>query len=94
MLSMDQYPVRPETRHPTKRPMMTDADFMRGEPNCSTKTIDTNTVNPSPISFGSPLCAFFSLVSSRSSKRRTVEPGTWGPYHGRGLGAATLGHSA
>jgi len=52
MFDVDQYPVKAETRQPTKRPTMTDEDFIRGDPNCSTKTMETNTVNPSPISFG------------------------------------------
>jgi hypothetical protein len=55
MLSRDQYPVAPERIHPMARPNMTDADRMRGDPKSSTKIMVTNTLNPKPISFESPL---------------------------------------
>lgn len=56
MFALDQYPVAPEIAHPTARPRMIDADFMSGEPNCSTIMTVTKTLKPRPMSFGSPLC--------------------------------------
>lgn len=55
IFSLDQYPVAPEIAHPTAKPKMIDADFMSGEPNCSTIMTVTKTLNPRPMSFGSPL---------------------------------------
>jgi hypothetical protein len=55
MFVFDQYPVAPEIAHPTARPKMIEADFMRGDPNCSTMMTVTKTLKPNPMSFGSPL---------------------------------------
>lgn len=55
MLVRDQYPVAPEMAQPTARPKTIEADFMSGEPKSSTMITVTKTLNPRPMSFGSPL---------------------------------------
>lgn len=55
IFSRDQYPVAPDIAQPTARPRMMDADFISGEPNCSTTITVTKTLKPRPMSFGSPL---------------------------------------
>ena len=54
MFEDDQYPVAPEIAQPTPRPIKTAADFIKGEPNCSTTITLTKTLKPRPINFGSP----------------------------------------
>jgi len=84
IFSRDQYPVAPDIAHPTAKPRMIDADFMSGDPNCSTKMIDTKTEKPRPMSFGSPL-----ITISSQSYFFTLRT-----YHARGFGAEMLGHNA
>lgn len=87
MFSRDQYPVAPEMAQPTARPRMMDADFMRGEPNCSTMITVTKTLKPRPMSFGSPL----GIISTHSIIRSDK---IWKAYHAKGFGAPIFGHSS
>jgi hypothetical protein len=54
MFEDDQYPVAPEIAQPTPSPIKTAADFIMGEPNCSTIITLAKTLKPRPINFGSP----------------------------------------
>ena len=88
MLSRDQYPVAPDIMHPTASPKTTDAERMSGDPKSSTMMIVTKTLNPRPMSFGSPLITRVSFHLDR----------WWGwndrTYQGSGFGAAVSGQSA
>jgi len=84
MFVTDQYPVAPEMAHPTARPRMMEADFMRGEPNCSTMITETKTENPRPMSLGSPLWAalagtsYFGVGNPPNKRLRRVDVRTQG----------------
>lgn len=72
MLVFDQYPVAPDMVHPTARPSMMDADFISGEPNCSTIITETKTEKPRPMSFGSPLNYSINLRTLRGRGNKNL----------------------
>jgi hypothetical protein len=76
-------------RQPIVRPRIMDADFISGEPNCSTMMTVTKTEKPRPMSFGSPLYQVSSLFPTMLNMG--VGGGT---YQTRGFGAPVLGHKA
>ncbi len=86
MFSVDQYPVAPEIAHPTAKPKIIEADFIKGDPNCSTMMTVTKTLKPRPISFGSPLPFKISKMSSPNTriqltKEEASEHQCWGTEH-------------
>lgn len=86
MFSLDQYPVAPEMAHPTARPRMMEADFISGEPNCSTMMTVTKTLKPRPMSFGSPL----KMVSTLLNTYGGVGDLPWQRLRSRNIGAHSI----
>jgi hypothetical protein len=65
---------------------MIEADFMSGDPNCSTTMTVTKTLKPSPMSFGSPL--------ELELEYHTILQKINDTYQTSGLGAPVFGHKA
>jgi len=48
------YPVAPATIQPTRRPMMIETFFIKGDPNTSVRRIEMNERNPIPMNSADP----------------------------------------
>jgi len=54
MVDESMYPVAPATIQPTRRPMMIEIFFMKGDPNTSVRMIEMNERKPIPMNSADP----------------------------------------